>query len=325
MTTLTGSDPRKGVILVTVLWTIALISALAMAASTTFRGFAGIVVLDRDRARADALLNAGLEVSGGIIAKLDEKTPLTERETSVSLSTGLVRMRLSDEGGKINVNKAPVPVLAALMKSAGAGKDADAIAKSIDAWRAKDTADQSAGAPKLANAPPPPPSPPANATAPLANAPPPTDDSVRSFSDLRQLAQIPGMDSDLLAAIVPMATVFGSDKVNALTASEDVLVALPGMNPAQLSNFLAARNQSPSTDDRLQQMLGAAKDSVTFQERPIASVILIARLLDGYTAAAKAVIVAVPGDKQAYRVLSWSPLMPVARRVALSANRVEED
>ena len=35
------SDPRSGVILVTVLWSIALLSALAMAASVTFRGFAG--------------------------------------------------------------------------------------------------------------------------------------------------------------------------------------------------------------------------------------------------------------------------------------------
>lgn len=325
MKTVTSSDPRKGVILVTVLWTIALISALAMAASTTFRGYAGIVALDRDRARADALLNTGLEVSGGVLAKLDEKTPLTERETSISLSTGSVQMRLSDEGGKINVNKAPVAVLSALLKSAGAGKDANAIAQSIDAWRIKDAADQSAGQPKLANAPPPPNPPPTKGSAPRANAPPQTDNSFRSFTDLRQLGQIPGMAPDILRAIMPLTTVFGGDKVNALTAPEDVLAALPGMNPAQLSTFLAVRNQSPIASDRLQQMLGAAKDNVTFEGRPIASIILIARLLDGYTAAAKAVIVAVPGDKQPYRVLAWNPLTPSVRRVALTVNRAEED
>ena len=50
------SDPRSGVILMTVLWSIALLSALAMAASVTFRGFAGIMSVERDRVQGDALL-----------------------------------------------------------------------------------------------------------------------------------------------------------------------------------------------------------------------------------------------------------------------------
>src|ERR1700732_1592816 len=54
------NDERRGVVLVAVLWSIALLSALAMAASTTFRGFAGIMVVDRDRVQGDALLTAGL-------------------------------------------------------------------------------------------------------------------------------------------------------------------------------------------------------------------------------------------------------------------------
>ena len=46
------SDPRSGVILVTVLWSIALLSALAMAAAVTFRGFAGVMAVERDRVKA---------------------------------------------------------------------------------------------------------------------------------------------------------------------------------------------------------------------------------------------------------------------------------
>ena len=55
------SDRRRGVVLVTVLWLIALLSALAMAASVNFRGFAGVVALDRKRVQAEALLTGGLE------------------------------------------------------------------------------------------------------------------------------------------------------------------------------------------------------------------------------------------------------------------------
>ncbi|WP_020175959.1 type II secretion system protein GspK [Methyloferula stellata] len=310
-------DPRSGIILVVVLWTIALISALAMAASTTFRGFANIVALDRDRARADALLAAGLEVSAAMVASLGEKTPLTEKTTSVSFTTGSVHIRLSDEGGRINVNKAPEKVLSALLTSAGAGDDANAIAKAIDAWRVRDQADQAAKGPKLASAAAPPPAQ-TNRSAPQANTSSRPDKNFQSFTDIRQLAQIPGMAPDYLAGILPLATVYGTDQVNALTAPADVIAALPGVTSAQLSAFLDARERSPMGGDFLAQMLGPAKDYVKTGARPIASVILIARLIDGYGAAAKAVIAVVPNDKQPYRILSWTPLAPPTRGLAMS-------
>ena len=53
------SDPRSGVILVTVLWSIALLSALAMAASVTFRGFAGVMAVERDRVQGDCAALGG--------------------------------------------------------------------------------------------------------------------------------------------------------------------------------------------------------------------------------------------------------------------------
>lgn len=303
-----GSDPRKGIILVTVLWAIALISALAMAASTNFRGLASIVALDRDRTRADALLNAGLELSGGIVAKLDD-TALTERDADIALSTGSVHIHLSDEGGRININHAPVKVLSSLLQSAGAGQDADRLAKSIDAWRLRDARGQPPAAPQQAN------------VAAASSGQPPqssnakTDNSLRSFTDVHQLAQIAGM-TPYLAAVAPLATVFGSDKVNAITASPDVLAALPGLSETQLSAFLAARGKSASAGEWLQQLLSAAKDYVSWQGRPIALAELMARLPDGYTTGVKAVIVAVPNDRQPYRVLSWTPLRGSERRIA---------
>ena len=53
------SDPRSGVILVTVLWSIALLSALAMAAAVTFRGFAGVMAVERDRVQGDCAALGG--------------------------------------------------------------------------------------------------------------------------------------------------------------------------------------------------------------------------------------------------------------------------
>src|SRR3984893_19472348 len=115
---LTMTDRRRGAVLVAVLWLIALLSALAMAASITFRGFAAVMALDRDRVQADALLTAGVEAAAHTIDALGD-TPLDRMDVNVVLSHGSVRAHLSDEGGRIDIGKAPVEVLAALFRSVG--------------------------------------------------------------------------------------------------------------------------------------------------------------------------------------------------------------
>src|SRR6516165_852142 len=101
------TDRQRGVVLVTVIWLIALLSALAMAASITFRGFASFVALDRDRVQAEALLTGGIEAAVRTIENLGD-APLNEFETTITLVTGSVRTDLSDEGGRIDIGKAPV-------------------------------------------------------------------------------------------------------------------------------------------------------------------------------------------------------------------------
>src|SRR5271169_2774294 len=103
-------DNRRGMVLVTVLWSISLLSALAMAASVTFRGYAGVMALERDRVQGEALLTAGLETAAGIMDTSSD-SPLVELETTMTLGTGAVRVRLDDEGGRIDIGKAPVELL----------------------------------------------------------------------------------------------------------------------------------------------------------------------------------------------------------------------
>ena len=129
------------------------------------------------------------------------------------------------------------------------------------------------------------------------------------------------MRPEYLAAITPLTTVFGDDKVNALTASADVLAALPEINAGRLAAFLDARGQLPVVQDRLQRILGPANDYVKLSARPVARVELTARLIDGYTEAANAVIVVLHKDQQPYRVLAWTPSPLSARRSAAAANR----
>jgi general secretion pathway protein K len=281
-------------VLVTVLWSISLLSALAMAASVTFRGFAGVMAVERDRVQAEALLTAGLETAAGIV-NTSGGSPLTEVVTTVSLGTGAVRARLSDEGGRIDIGKAPVELLASMLRSVGAPEAAAGIV-------AKRIVDRR-GSGKAAS--------PDNAGRP-SNEARQMSGTGQPFADIGQLQSIPGMAGDWIAAIAPLATVFGNQTVNPLTAPRGVIAALPGVDAQRVAAFLKARASSPSDADRLVGILGPAQQYLAVKPQRVASVDLTAALASGYAATAHAVIVVLPQDSQPYRVLIWTP-MPYAK------------
>src|SRR5262245_4415121 len=284
------SDPRSGVILVTVLWSIALLSALAMAASVTFRGFAGVMAVERDRVQGEALLSAGLETAAGIIDTLGD-APLLDSEAKVDLATGSVRSRLSDEGGRIDVGKAPAEVIAALLRSVGASESAaNNVAQRIVERRYPNNAAQPNSEPRPTIG--------ATRTPPIQ----------QPFSDLRQLQLISGMRPEWVAAIAPLATVFGGETINPLTAPPGVIAALPGVAKSQADAFVKARRSFPADVERLVRLVEPARRYLAVKPVRVAAVELTAELANGYAVPARSVIVVLPQDSLPYRVLVWSPV-----------------
>jgi general secretion pathway protein K len=308
-------DRRRGIVLVTVLWSIALLSALAMAASVSFRSFAGMAAIGRDRVQGEALLTAGLEVSAAIIDAATNAggRPLNDVETSVTLSTGTARARISDEGGRIDIGRAPVEVLASLLRAVGApAGQADYVAQAIVAWRnTGSTNTGSANSIGIANS--------AvsrtgqlgnNATTNSPNLNP--NNSGHPFADILDLAQIPGVAPGWINAMRPLTTIYGSDTVNPLTAPAGVIAALPGVDDKLAQAFLAARRQTPTDAARISAILGPAQRYLAEKKQAVAAVSLTATLPDGYATAARAVVVVMHQDYQPYRVLVWKPLPPSA-------------
>jgi general secretion pathway protein K len=292
------SDPRSGVILVTVLWSIALLSALAMAASVTFRGFAGVMAVERDRVQGNALLSAGLETAAGIIDTLGD-APLLDNEAKVNLATGSVRSRLTDEGGRIDVGKAPAEVIAALLRSVGASQSAaNDVAQRIVERRYPGNTPRPNVALGSTN----------SATGTPGMGQPSTPEMGLPFSDLRQLQLVPGMRPEWVAAITPLATVFGGETINPLTAPPGVIAALPGVAKGQADAFVRARRSSPADVDRLMRLIEPARQYLAVKPVRVASVELMAELANGYAAAARSVIVVLPQDSLPYRVLVWTPV-----------------
>jgi|SRR5262245_27802663 len=281
------ANNSRGAVLVAVLWAIALLSALAMAASTTFRGFVGIMAVDRDRVQAEALLTAGVEMAAGVVERIGE-APLYDTQTSVALTTGRVTASISDETGRIDIGQAPAEVLAGLLRSVGAP---EALANDL-ASRIVDLRPQQSGKGT-------------ERRAASARKRSPTD---QPFADIAELAYVPGMAAEWIAAMRPLTTVFGSATINPLTAPDRVIAALPGIDGGRLEAFLAERRNAGANADRVIAMLGSAARFVGAKQQAVASVDLVARLTNnGHTAAAHAVIVVLPEDSQPYRVLSWTP------------------
>jgi general secretion pathway protein K len=288
------SDRQRGVVLVTVLWLIALLSALAIAASITFRGFASVVALDRDRVQAEALLTGGIEAAVHTIGSLGD-APLDELETTITLGSGSVRTHLSDEGGRIDIGKAPVEVLAALFRYVGASaRDADAIAQAIARLRDPADAGSAADRPQAPTVLP-------GAPAKKANAAPP-------FTDIRQLALIPGIAPEWVTAIEPMATVYGNETVNPLSAPAQVIAALPGVDPSRVQAFLQMRDNVPADVTQLASILGTPQKYLALKKPSAVSVHLMATLANGFAQTARAVIVPMPESAQPYRILVWDLL-----------------
>jgi general secretion pathway protein K len=289
----THTDPRRGAVLMAVLWSISLLAALAMAASVTFRGFAGVMSVDRNRVERDALITAGLEVAASIILDLGKTTPLRDLERTVALSTGTVNVRLSDEGGRIDIAKAPAEVLAAMLRSAGAPPaTAESVARAI--------IEQRGNAPR---------------SGPAARRPPVL--ATTHEQALSNIGQIAGMRAQWLAAIAPLTTIYGSETVNPLTAPRGVIAALPGVDANRLEAFLAERRVALPDANRLAQVLGPAQNYVSAKPQRIAAVELRATLKEtrnNTIAGARAVIAVLPQDSEPYRVLMFTPVRTAALR-----------
>jgi general secretion pathway protein K len=283
-------DSRRGMVLVTVLWSISLLSALAMAASVTFRSYAGVMAVERDRVQGDALLTAGLESAAGFMDP-SSSSALVDLETTVTFDTGAVRVHVNDEGGRIDIGKAPAELLASMLRSIGAPEAAARrVAQRIVERRDSDrpASTDNTGRP--------------------ANAAPKMPGSSQPFTDVGQLQTIPGMEPEWITAIAPLTTVFGDKTVNPLTAPPGVIAALPGVDASRAAAFLRARGGTPTDADRLVRMLGPAQQYLAVKPQRVASVDLTAALASGYAATAHAVIVVLPQDSQPYRVLVWTPI-----------------
>ncbi|WP_158273666.1 type II secretion system protein GspK [Methylosinus sporium] len=274
--------PRRGVVLVAVLWTIALLSALAMAASAGLRSFVGLLAVDRDRVQAEALIAAGIEAGADLLIKYRGR-PLLPAEARFSLRSGEGRVQISDELGRIDINKAPVETLASLLAGLGA-PDAQVAALAISRRRES-----------------------TQATAAKAQKPESSErrrfDQI--FTNVGQLARIPGVPTEYARLVAPYVTVFGETTVNAATAPAETLRLLPQMTEARIERLLSARAEGALQAPDYERILGPAARYAKPADHSVARLEIAVALADGFASEAEAIIVTLPKDSEPYRILAF--------------------
>jgi len=294
----------RGLALVLVLWATVALSLIAGSFAYGMRGETALTRNLLERARAGLLADAGIRLG---IAQMVSQVMRPGRRAGdwrmdgtthvVSLAGGHVRVGIRSERGKIDLNAAPRELLAGLGSSLGA-KDPDKLAARILDWRDPDTKVHNGGA--------------EDADYEAAGLSHGAGD--RAFASVTELGQVLAIEVADLRKLLDLVTVYsGSSQIDAITASRDVLVAVPGLSKAVVDRYidereaLAERGKRPSAA-----LLSAGEAYLIMTDAASAKVgltytVQAQGVTDDGTRVRKRAVVQLTGDRaRQFSVLAWS-------------------
>jgi general secretion pathway protein K len=131
---------------------------------------------------------------------------------------------------------------------------------------------------------------------------------------VNELSLVLGLTPVLIDRALPFVTVFsGSSNVDVLVAPPEIIAALPGMTPSALKDFLSQRPGLTRDSPAIAAALGPAQASATV---PISTSfrILTTVQFDNGRRTSSEVVIALDGNQDPYRVLSWQDDVEAGRR-----------
>jgi general secretion pathway protein K len=230
---------QHGFALLLVIWVLAILAVLAAGFAAGTRSEARLARNLLEAARARALAEAGVALATGGLIDNDPagewRTDGTPRE--LSFVEGVVRVRIEDEGGKIDLNASPPALLSGLCGELGI--DGNTCAGLVDGVVLR----------RRAAVPPPPPvfRGLRNAGQPIGFGVSPIQDrQAAAFGALEELRQLPAIDQASFDRLKPFVTVYSQNpRIDPAVAPREVLLAVPGINPREVEQLLIARQTPP--------------------------------------------------------------------------------
>ncbi|WP_018972709.1 general secretion pathway protein GspK [Rudaea cellulosilytica] len=228
-----GAFRARGVALILVMWVIALIGVLlgSFALMARTENLESRHMFDTTSARYDAI--AGVELA---LAQLRNPDPMQRwvadgRPYEFPYEGATVKVEITNESGKIDLNVVDSATLMALFQSIGLDLGAaEALSDAIQDWRDADQQVRPHGAEA-----------PQYAAAGLDYGP-----TNLPFQTVAEVQQVLGMNYEIYKKIEPAITVYsGTRTPNAAFAPYEALMAIPGMTQPLAQQIIAARQATP--------------------------------------------------------------------------------
>lgn len=296
----------RGVALVVVLWVLALLGTIAAAFSFATRTETALARnwVEAATGRSAAEAGVSLAVHELLVAPARSDPALRWRADGTVYETMFdgtrLRIQITDEAGKVDLNAGSTELLVALLGLCGAEPESrSAILDAILDWRDEDSLVHLNGA---------------------------EDEDYRRaglgygakdapFESLEELALVLGVDTDLYYCLRDSVTLYAYvSGINPAVATRRVLLALPDADETQVDEYMRARELNAAEGLPPPLPVLADRSYFTNASGPVYSIRVEAQTQGGAQETLLAVVRLVPGNRtesgRPYEVLSWTRALP---------------
>jgi general secretion pathway protein K len=289
---------ERGFVIIAVLWILAALAALATIFSVYLSNSAQALAVNDSGLKAEALVSASLELTTYQLLLAGDKARPALGSFRFRLDNADVLVSFTSEAARIDLNFASKEMLANLFAVLGADQQAaKEYADRTVGWRTRPKADRANDEEALYGA------------AGLGYSP-----RQSLFTHVNELSLVLGLPPILVDRALPFVTVFnGSSNVDALIAVPEVIAALPGMTPSALKDFLSQRSALSRDSPAIATALGPAQANATVPKSAAFRVLTTIQFDNGRRMSSE-VVIALGGEKDPYRVLSWQDDAETGRR-----------
>jgi general secretion pathway protein K len=289
------TNRQSGVALVLVLWAITLLAVIAGNFAFSMRNEAQIARNLTSTAQARAIADAGVQRAWLELSKPASDPQRWQADGSaheMMFANASVRVVLADESGKIDLNAASDALLKGLFVSVGLSEEAStSLLDAVLDWRDTDKLKRLHGAEEDDYRA-------AGKNYVPSNAP---------FETVDELQRVLGLTQELYRKLAPALTVYSKQPgVNTAVASRAVLLAIPGVNPAVVDQYLAQRQSLLASGQKVPAFAGAGVFASGSTGLSAVAVRSEARLPDGTVFIRVATARLTQDPKRPVSVLGWA-------------------
>lgn len=287
-----GNSNEKGIILVSVLWVVVLLSLVVTSFNAAVRTNINVTRTELDLAKLETIATAGIELAiARLHAEQGARWSADGRAYSLSFAGAKLKIRIFDANGRVDVNVARSETLRAVLpfvtgsQSLGQNLHDFIIAKRVSVAQA-----ERADGRTLQKS--------TSETNKIPEKP--------TFRDIAQLLDAPGISPRILARLRRHLTVHSNGTgLNLMTAPVDLVPVLPDLTGLQVADILRARAQG---NDDAGPSLATPSSGRGFTDQQGPAYRIVVEVNDGGFAkpiTASATIMIDEDDHLPYLALSW--------------------